>query len=219
MSPGLILSRLCLSRRFQFFGMSETSSRSTLRTFSTVSSSITRRRPASAAFSVGTITVMSLCRILIVRYSRRSPKTSLISLACTCPAPWCGYTTLSPSSNSMYSPRTVTSMSSSRSTSGSSSTPASASTSASASASTSASTSASASDREFDVLAQTGDLDVLVEVDVRVEFDAGIGVYVSIGIGVYVSIDVGIGIGIELNLEPGSGVQFVDDNDDVGQRL
>jgi hypothetical protein len=60
---------------------------------------------------------------------------------------------------------------------------------------------------EFDVLAPHGDLDVLVEVDVRVEFDAGIGVYVSIGIGVYVSIDVGIGI--ELNLEPGSGVQFV----------
>src|ERR1700722_12239063 len=123
MSPVLILSRLCLNRRFQFFGMSETSSRSTLSTFSTVSSSITRRSPASAAFSVGTITVMSLCRILIVRYSRRWPKTSLISLALTCPAPWWGYTTLSPSSNSMTSAVIVTSMSSSGSRPASSSRP------------------------------------------------------------------------------------------------
>src|SRR5438552_17933787 len=65
MSPVLILSRLCLKRRFQFLGISDTSSRSTSRTFFTVSSSITRRRPASAAFSVGTLTVMSLWRILI----------------------------------------------------------------------------------------------------------------------------------------------------------
>ena len=33
MSPVLILSRLCLKRRFQFFGISETSSRSTSSTF------------------------------------------------------------------------------------------------------------------------------------------------------------------------------------------
>src|SRR5581483_9003147 len=51
MSPVLILSRLCLNRRFQFFGISETSSRSTSRTLFTVSSSITRRRPARAAFA------------------------------------------------------------------------------------------------------------------------------------------------------------------------
>jgi hypothetical protein len=49
-----------LKRRFQFFGMSEHSSWSTASTFFTVSSSITRRRPAMAAFSVGTMTVMSL---------------------------------------------------------------------------------------------------------------------------------------------------------------
>ena len=60
MSPVLILSRLCLKRRFQFFGISETSSESTERTFFTVSSSITRRRPALPAFSHGTMTVMSL---------------------------------------------------------------------------------------------------------------------------------------------------------------
>ena len=40
--------------------ISETSSRRTPRTFSTVSSSMTRRRPATPAFSHGTITVMSL---------------------------------------------------------------------------------------------------------------------------------------------------------------
>src|SRR6478752_5350458 len=83
MSPVLILSRLCLNRRFQFFGISETSSRSTSRTFLTVSSSITRRKPASAAFSVGTRTVMSLWRILIVRYSRRSPSISFVPAAQT----------------------------------------------------------------------------------------------------------------------------------------
>ena len=87
MSPVLILSRLYLKRRFQFLGISEHSSWSTASTFWTVSSSITRRRPASAAFSVGTMTVMSLCRILIVRYSRRSPRISLSSLRITFPAP------------------------------------------------------------------------------------------------------------------------------------
>src|SRR2546421_8903056 len=101
MSPVLILSRLCLNRRFQFLGISEHSSCRTAWTFLSVSSSITRRSPASAAFSVGTMTVMSLCRILIVRYSRFSPKTSFCSLRITLPAPWCGYTTLSPISNSM----------------------------------------------------------------------------------------------------------------------
>ena len=50
MSPVLILSRLCLKRRFQFFGISETSAASTASTFLTVSSSITRRRPALPAF-------------------------------------------------------------------------------------------------------------------------------------------------------------------------
>src|SRR5215207_2609411 len=103
MSPVLILSRLCLNRRFQFFGISEMSSESTFRTFLTVSSSMTRRRPALPAFSQGTITVMSLWRILIVRYWRFSPKISLSSFLRTWPAPWCGYTTLSPISKSMHS--------------------------------------------------------------------------------------------------------------------
>src|ERR1700727_350221 len=113
MSPVLILSRLCLKRRFQFFGISEHSSDRTASTFWTVSSSITRRRPASAAFSVGTMTVMSLWRILIVRYSRLSPITSFSSLRRTLPAPWCGYTTLSPISNSMSGGRLSGSRSSS----------------------------------------------------------------------------------------------------------
>ena len=61
MSPVLILSRLCLEkRRFQFLGISDTSSEGTASTFLTVSSSMTRRRPALPAFSHGTITVMSL---------------------------------------------------------------------------------------------------------------------------------------------------------------
>ena len=87
MSPVLILSRLCLNRRFQFLGISETSSRRTPRTFSTVSSSMTRRRPATDAFSQGTMTVMSLWRILMVRYSRSSPKIFFISFLTTFPAP------------------------------------------------------------------------------------------------------------------------------------
>ena len=60
MSPVLILSRLCLNRRFQFFGICVPSSRRTASTSSTVSSPITFRSPALSAFSVGTITVMSL---------------------------------------------------------------------------------------------------------------------------------------------------------------
>ena len=53
MSPVLILSRLCLKRRFQFFGICVPSSRSTARTSSTVSSPMTLRRPADSAFSHG----------------------------------------------------------------------------------------------------------------------------------------------------------------------
>ena len=96
MSPVFILSRLCLKRRFQFFGMSVPPEVRYLTTFLTASSSITLRRPTSSAFSAGTLTVMSLCRILIVRYSRFSPSTSRFSRLTTVPAPWCGYTTLSP---------------------------------------------------------------------------------------------------------------------------
>ena len=59
-SPVLIFSRLCLKRRFQFFGIWLTSSRRTDSTFLTSSSPITRRRPARSAFQHGTITVMSL---------------------------------------------------------------------------------------------------------------------------------------------------------------
>src|SRR6266576_2926549 len=66
MSPVFILSRLCLKRRFQFFGM------------------------------FGPLPVMSLCRILMVRYSRFSPSTVRVSRLTTVPAPWWGYTTLSP---------------------------------------------------------------------------------------------------------------------------
>src|SRR5687768_2003685 len=112
-SPVLILSRLCLKRRFQFFGIWLTSSRRTARTLRTSSSPMTRRRPALAAFSHGTMTVMSLWRILIVRYSRLSPSTSFISFFWTTPAPWWGYTTWSPISYSMYSTSRSRTMSSS----------------------------------------------------------------------------------------------------------
>ena len=99
MSPVFILSRLCLNRRFQFFGIVVPDPWSALSTFSTITSSITRRRPTFSAFSHGTLTVMSLWRILIVRYSRFSPSTSRCSFFTTVPAPWCGYTTLSPTLN------------------------------------------------------------------------------------------------------------------------
>jgi hypothetical protein len=56
----LIFSRLYLKRRFQFFGISDTSSVRTLVTFLISSSSITRRSPALPAFSHGTITVLTL---------------------------------------------------------------------------------------------------------------------------------------------------------------
>src|SRR6202012_3333033 len=96
MSPVFLLSRLCLKRRFQFFGISVPPEVRYLTTFLTASSSMTFLRPTSSAFSAGTFTVMSLCRILIVRYSRFSPRTSRFSRFTTVPAPWCGYTTLSP---------------------------------------------------------------------------------------------------------------------------
>src|SRR6266700_8290399 len=96
MSPVFILSRLCLKRRFQFLGISEPPEVRYLTTFLTASSSITFRRPTRSALSLGTFTVMSLCRILIVRYSRFSPRTSRVSFLTTVPAPWWGYTTLSP---------------------------------------------------------------------------------------------------------------------------
>src|SRR3954454_20157604 len=47
---------------------------------------------------------MSLCRILMVRYSRSCPRTMRDSLLTTVPAPWCGYTTLSPTSNKLALP-------------------------------------------------------------------------------------------------------------------
>src|SRR4029450_13737692 len=96
MSPVFILSRLCLKRRFQFFGICVPPPVKALTTTLTMSSPITLRRPTFSAFSEGTLTVMSLCRILIVRYSRFSPSTSRDSFFTTVPAPWCGYTTLSP---------------------------------------------------------------------------------------------------------------------------
>src|SRR5436190_1798798 len=96
MSPVFILSRLCLKRRFQFFGMFVPLPVSAFSTLDTICSSITLRRPTRSALSLGTFTVMSLCRILMVRYSRFSPSTVRVSRLTTVPAPWWGYTTLSP---------------------------------------------------------------------------------------------------------------------------
>jgi di/tricarboxylate transporter len=61
-----------------------------LTTMLTVRWSMTVRRPTRSAFSHGTLTVMSLWRIWMVRYSRTSPRTSRFSLRTTVPAPWCG---------------------------------------------------------------------------------------------------------------------------------
>src|ERR1700744_1452796 len=96
MSPVFILSRLCLKRRFQFGGIGVAALGSGLTTFFTGSSALALRGPTFSAFSAGTSNVKSLCRILIVRYSRVSPRTSRFSRFTTVPAPWCGYTTLSP---------------------------------------------------------------------------------------------------------------------------
>src|SRR5438067_3280580 len=101
MSPVFILSRLCLKRRFQFFGICVPPPVSAFSTLLTICSSITLRRPTASAFSVGTFTVMSLWRILIVMYSRFCPSTVRDSFFTTVPAPWCGYTTLSPT---LYKP-------------------------------------------------------------------------------------------------------------------
>jgi hypothetical protein len=60
MSPVFILSRLCLKRRFQFFGICVPSPVRECSTFSTVFSSMTLRRPTFSTFSLGTFTVMSL---------------------------------------------------------------------------------------------------------------------------------------------------------------
>ena len=70
MSPVFILSRLCLKRRFQFFGICVPLPVSALTTTVTMSPSITVRRPTFSAFSAGTCTVMSLCQMRMVRYSR-----------------------------------------------------------------------------------------------------------------------------------------------------
>src|SRR5712691_12055909 len=104
MSPVFILSRLCLKRRFQFFGISVEPPVIALSTTPTSFSPITLRRPTWSAFSLGTCTVMSLCRILIVRYSRFAPRTSRDSFLTIVPAPWCGYTTLSPTLYKRSSP-------------------------------------------------------------------------------------------------------------------
>ena len=63
MSPVFILSRLCLKRRFQFFGICVPEPDSAFTTFVTISSLMTRRSPTRSAFSVGTFTTMSLCAI------------------------------------------------------------------------------------------------------------------------------------------------------------
>ena len=54
MSPVFILSRLCLKRRFQFFGISVLPAVRALMTESTLFSAITRRSPTRSAFSLGT---------------------------------------------------------------------------------------------------------------------------------------------------------------------
>src|SRR3954471_3126854 len=101
MSPVFILSRLCLKRRFQFLGICVPPPVRAFNTLLTICSSITLRRPTASAFSVGTFTVISLWRILIVMYSRFCPSTVRDSFFTTVPAPCCGYTTLSPT---LYKP-------------------------------------------------------------------------------------------------------------------
>src|SRR2546426_12372988 len=96
MSPVFILSRLCLNRRFQFFGISVPPLVRYLTTFLTASSSITLRRPTSSAFSAGAFTVLSLCSVRVGRDSRFFPSTSRLSRLTARPAPWWGYTTFLP---------------------------------------------------------------------------------------------------------------------------
>ena len=76
MSPLRSFSWLRLNRWFHCAGISLPSAASTASTSLTARSLMTGRRPASSAFSHGTITVICGCRISIVRYSRRSPRIS-----------------------------------------------------------------------------------------------------------------------------------------------
>src|SRR4051812_2920910 len=96
MSPVFILSRLCLKRRVQFFCLSLPPPVGEFKTLFFAPPSLPLRGPTPPALSAGTFTVISLWRILIVRYSRFSPSTSRRSFFTTVPAPWWGYTTLSP---------------------------------------------------------------------------------------------------------------------------
>ena len=95
MSPVFILSRLCLKRRFQFFGISVPPLVRYLSTSVTCSSSITC---AGRPFGVvrrdldGHVVVQDLDREVLALLAQHLA-TSFFT---TVPAPWCGYTTLSP---------------------------------------------------------------------------------------------------------------------------
>ena len=96
MSPVFILSRLCLKRRFQFFGISVPPEVRYLTTFLTASSSITLRRPTQLGVLRrdvhGHVVVQDLDRQVLALLA----ENFRFSRFTTVPAPWCGYTTLSP---------------------------------------------------------------------------------------------------------------------------
>ena len=66
-SPVRIFSRLCLKRRFQFPAMTSSSPRSSASTASRSSPVMTARSPAASVASAGTISVISLAMMRIVR--------------------------------------------------------------------------------------------------------------------------------------------------------
>ena len=97
--PVLILSRFRRKRRFQLPSSSISPAVSVRARSSSTASPITRRTPTASAPSAGTFSRRSMSGMWMVRYSRSSPSTTRVSRRVTTPAPWCGCTTLSPTSN------------------------------------------------------------------------------------------------------------------------
>src|SRR6185436_14796196 len=100
-SPLFNFSWWFLNRRLQLVGSRTSFLPSSWNRSSTSSAEIGGRMPTSSTLSVGTESVMSPCAIFRMRYSRFSPATSIISFFSMTAAPWCGYTTRSPTLKGM----------------------------------------------------------------------------------------------------------------------
>src|SRR5882724_10664514 len=103
-SPLFNFSWWFLNRRLQLVGSRTSFLPSSWKRSSTSSAEIGGRIPTSSALSVGTESVISPCAILRMRYSRFSPSITFVSFFSITAAPWCGYTTRSPTLKDMPLP-------------------------------------------------------------------------------------------------------------------